>query len=269
MFSIPIKLWEYRDLIWGLSRREFEARYRGSLLGFIWAIVVPLAMLGVYSLVFGSIFGSRWAPPEAATHQTEYAFPLIMFSGLIIFSLFAEPVNRAPGLVLETVSYVKKVVFPLEILPVVVLTGAAINTLVSFGVFLAVFVLLHGLPPATMLLLPLVLLPILLITLGLVYILASLGVFLRDLKHVTSPLTTIILFLSPVFYSVEILPENYRHLIFLNPLTTGILQAQDVIFWGRFPDAGGWLVYLMFSLMFALAGAYWFTRTQKGFADVL
>ncbi|MGE0523584.1 MAG: ABC transporter permease, partial [Variibacter sp.] len=194
-------LWQHRTLIWRLARREFDANFRGSLLGFVWALLIPLAMLGVYSLVFGGIFGSRWPRPNPGA--ASYAFPIIMFWGLILFGLFSEPINRAPGLVLQSASYVKKVVFPLEILPVVALIGGAITAGLSFVIFLAVFVSLYGMPPATILLLPLIVLPILLFTLGIVYLFASLGVFLRDLKNIVPSLTTQALFLAPIYYSMD------------------------------------------------------------------
>jgi lipopolysaccharide transport system permease protein len=260
-------LWHNRTLIGRLARREFEANFRGSLLGLVWAAVIPLAMLGVYSLVFGAIFGSRWPRPEASA--TAYAFPMIMFSGLILFGLFSEPINRAPGLVLESAAYVKKVIFPLEILPIVALINAATTAGISFIIFLIVFVSLYGLPPATALLLPLIVVPILLFTLGFVYIFASLGVFLRDLKNIVAPLTTLALFLAPIFYSMEAVPPGYRTFLWFNPITTGVLQLQQVMFWGSAPGFGEWFLYFVASLGVFGFGAWWFVRTKKAFADVI
>jgi lipopolysaccharide transport system permease protein len=256
-------------LIWRLARREIEARFRGSFLGLFWAVIVPLVMLGVFSLVFGSIFGSRWTRPGAVTFGHEYSFPMVMFLGLILLAVISDPINRAPDLIMANVSYVKKVLFPLEILPVVALVNALVTAAISFVVFLVVFLILYGLPPLTILALPVVLLPLAFMSLGIVYFLASLGVFLRDLAQMTPPLTTAIMFLSPVFYPIEQLPEQYRWMLYLNPLTTGLVEARDVVFWGQLPPLGQWFTYLAASLVVAAAGHYWFSRTKKGFADVV
>jgi lipopolysaccharide transport system permease protein len=269
MFSFLADSWAHRTLIWRLARREIEARFRGSFLGLFWAVIVPLAMLGVFSLVFGSIFGARWTRPGAITFSDEYSFPMIMFLGLILFAILSDPINRAPDLIMANVSYVKKVLFPLEILPVVALVNALVTAAISLVVFLAVFLVLYGLPPVTILVLPAVLLPLAFMTLGIVYFLASLGVFLRDLAQATPLLTTAIMFLSPVFYPIQQLPEQYRWLFYLNPLTTGLVQARDVVFWGHLPSVGEWFAYLAASLVVAAAGHYWFSRTKKGFADVV
>lgn len=269
MFSLFRDSWAHRVLIWRLSRREVEARFRGSFLGLFWAVILPLMMLGVFSLVFGSMFGSRWVRPGDHAGIGDYSYPIVLFSGLIIFGVISEPINRAPRLVLENVAYVKKVVFPLEVLPFVAVINALITASVSFVVFLAVLVFNYGLPPATILALPIVLLPLSLMTLGIVYFFASLGVFLRDLLHVTGPLTTVIMFLSPLLYPLESLPEHYRSWLYLNPLTIGLNHARDVIFWGRLPPAGEWAAYFLASLVVVAAGAAWFTRTKKAFADVV
>jgi len=269
MLTFPAGIWSHRHLIRRLVAREIEARFRGSFLGLFWAIIVPLVMLCVFSLVFGTIFQSRWAQPESASGAAPFSFPMILFIGLIVYGLLAEPLNRAPGLVMENVTYVKKVVFPLEVLPVVALISALVTALVSFAAFLAVFVALYGLPPATILLLPVALLPLVLFVLGCAYVLASLGVFLRDLKQVVPLLTTAMLFLSSVFYAPENVPEQYRWLLFLNPVTPAVTYARDIVFWGRLPDPMGWTVTLLLSLVVASAGAYWFMRTEKAFADVV
>lgn len=269
MFSMCSIVWANRILAWRLARREFEARFRGSFLGLFWAVIMPLAMLGIYTFVFGSIFNARWVRPDQPAVVVEYGFPLVLFSGLIVFGILAEPLARAPSLVMENVSYVKKVVFPLEILPFVTLISALINTSITFVVFLAVYLAGHGLPPATIVFLPIVLLPVMLMTLGIVYLLSSLGVFLRDLKQVMPILTTALLFLSPVFYPLTAVPEAYRGLMLLNPMTLGVLFAQDVIFWGQLPDPIAWVIYMLASSVIFAVGSWWFLRTKKAFADVL
>ncbi|MET4259618.1 lipopolysaccharide transport system permease protein [Bradyrhizobium sp. S3.12.5] len=269
MLSFTAGIWSHRNLIWRLVRREIEARFRGSFLGVFWAIIVPLIMLAVYSLVFGGIFQSRWAGAENGARIDGFAFPMILFVGLITFGILSDPLNRAPGLVMENVSYVKKVVFPLEILPLVALISGLVTALISFAVFLFVFLVAYGAPPATIILLPIVLLPFMLFILGGVYFLASLGVFLRDLKHVMPPITTAMLFLSPVFYSPDALPERYRWLLYANPATSAVVGAREVVFSAQLPNILVWGMSLILSLFIATAGAFWFMRTKKAFADVI
>ena len=199
--------------------------------------------------------------------KTEFA--LILFAGLIVFNLFAECFNRAPGLILANVNYVKKVVFPLEILPWVALGSALFHALISLGVWLIAYLILFGVPHITVLLFPLVILPLLLLIMGLTWALASLGVYLRDVSQFIGILTTVLMFLSPIFYPASALPEAYRHLLLLNPLTPVIEQARDVLFWGKVPDMTILSIYLLMTAFIAWLGFAWFQKTRKGFADVL
>lgn len=256
---------QQRRLIIELAKREVTGRYRGSVLGLLWSFFYPLLMLAVYTFVFSVVFKARWA--GGSDSKTEFA--LVLFAGLMIFNLFAECVNRAPGLVLANTNYVKKVVFPLEILPFVTFAAAAFHLLISFGVWLLFYRIFFGMPPLTVLLLPVVLLPLVLLTLGLSWMLASLGVYLRDVAQIITVFTTILMFLSPIFYSVSSLPAAYQPLLQMNPLTLTIEQARDVMIWGKAPDWTAWAGYLCGAAMMAWLGFAWFQKTRKGFADVL
>ncbi|WP_426320986.1 ABC transporter permease [Pseudoduganella sp. R-43] len=258
-------VWRHRTLLRSLVQREVVGRYRGSFMGILWSFFNPVFMLLVYTFVFSVVFKARWQAGSAS--KTEFA--LVLFAGLIVFNLFAECVNRAPGLVLANVNYVKKVVFPLEILPWVGLGSALFHAAISLAVWLLAYALLFGVPHVTVLLLPLVLLPLLLLIIGLGLALASLGVYLRDVAQFIGIVTTVLMFLSPIFYPASALPEEYRHLLLLNPLTLVIEQARDVLFWGRVPDLATWAVYLLCSSVLAWLGFAWFQKTRKGFADVL
>jgi lipopolysaccharide transport system permease protein len=269
-FSISPKemaasLWRNRSLIKALTQREVIGRYRGSVMGILWSFLNPVFMLLVFTFVFSVVFKARWS--GGSDSKTEFA--LILFAGLIVFNLFAECVNRAPGLILANVNYVKKVVFPLEILPWVALGSALFHALISLVVWLIAYLILFGVPHITVLLLPLVFLPFLLFVIGLSWALASLGVFLRDVSQFTGLITTAMMFLSPIFYPVSALPEAYRHLLLLNPLTPVIEQAREVLFWGKVPDMAILSVYLVGSALIAWLGFAWFQKTRKGFADVL
>lgn len=258
-------LWRNRSLIHASAKREVLGRYRGSALGLLWSFFNPLFMLTVYTFVFSVVFKARWGAGSGS--KTEFA--LVLFAGLIVFNLFAECVNRAPGLILANSNYVKKVVFPLEILPFVGLLSAAYHALISLGVWLAAYLVLFGLPHITALLLPLVILPFALFILGLGWILASLGVFLRDVSQFIGLVTTSLMFLSPIFYPASALPESYRHLLYMNPLTPVIEMTRDLLYWGKTPAPGVVAAYWLATGVIAWLGFAWFQKTRKGFADVL
>jgi homopolymeric O-antigen transport system permease protein len=258
-------LWQYRALILQMIRREVIGRYRGSLLGILWSFFNPILMLAVYTFVFSVVFQARWG--EGTGSKTEFA--IILFAGLIVYSLFAECLNRAPGLILSNVNFVKKVVFPLEILPWVALGASLFHTAISIGVLLIFYVLVNLDFNWTAIFLPLVLLPLAILTMGLSWFLASIGVYLRDVGQTIGIVTTVMLFLSPIFYPVAALPEEYRLLLQLNPLSFIIEQARDVLVWGKPPDWMGLSVYLVCAIMVAWLGLSWFQKTRRGFADVL
>lgn len=264
---LALSLWQHRSLIAQMTRREVLGRYQGSALGLAWSFFNPVFMLAVYTFVFSEIFGARWGGAGAQESKTQFA--VILFAGMIVQGLFAELLNRAPGLVLSNVNYVKKVVFPLEILPVIGMGTALFHALVSLGVLLLAFFLFNGFLHATALLAPLVLLPLVVLTLGLSWLLASLGVFLRDVGQLVGVVTTVLLFMSPVFYPVSAVPERFRALIMANPLTFIIEQLRAVLIWGQWPDWGGLGIYALVALAVAWAGFAWFQKTRRGFADVL
>ncbi len=255
------------ELIRSLIHRDILGRYRGSGLGLLWSLITPLFMLAVYTFVFGTVFATRWGSEQTSSSTAEIA--IILFAGLIVFQLFSEVILRAPSLVLSNVNYVKKVVFPLEILPLVALGSALFHATVSLAVLLAAMLLTQGHIPLTALLLPIVLLPLLFVTAGLGWLLASLGVYVRDIAQVLGPLVTALMFLSPVFFPTSALPEWVRPWLALNPLTLPIEQTRDVLIWGNRPDFGALAVYTVMALAVLAAGLTWFRLTRKGFADVL
>jgi lipopolysaccharide transport system permease protein len=220
----------------------------------------------VYTFVFSVIFKARWG---IGGEESKVGFAITLFAGMIIHSLFAECVNRAPGLILSNVNYVKKVVFPLEILPIVALTAALFQTLVSLVVLLAALVVINGYLYWTVLLLPIVVLPLAIATLGVAWFLASLGVFARDIGQITGIITTVMMFLAPVFYPISALPKQFQPWIMANPLTFIIEQTRAVLLAGRLPDWHGLLFYSLVSGIVAWAGFWWFQKTRKGFADVI
>lgn len=255
-----------RNLIRQMVKREIIGRYRGSIMGLAWSFFNPVLMLAVYTFVFSVIFSARWGLGE---EESKIQFAVVLFAGLIVHGLMAEVLNRAPGLILGNVNYVKKVIFPLEILPVVSIGAALFQSLVSFGVLLIALLYFNGYLPWTAVLTPLVIMPLVILTLGLAWILASLGVFLRDVGQTIGIITTVMLFLAPVFYPAAVLPENIRAWIMVNPLTFIVEQTRQVLIWGHMPDWTGLGIYALAAAAVAWAGFFWFQKTRKGFADVL
>ncbi len=258
--------WKHRALIVQMVRREVVGRYRGSMMGLLWSFLNPVLMLAVYTFVFSVVFSAKWG---IGSGESKADFALILFVGMIVHGVFAECVNRAPTLILNNVNFVKKVVFPLEILPWVAMGATLFHATVSVGVWAIFFVIIKGYLPWTLVFIPLVALPLVLGTLGFAWLLAATGVYLRDVSQTTGIFTTILMFLSPIFYPVSALPENYRGLLALNPLTFLIEQAREVMVWDRLPDFGGLVAHTLGALVIALIGLAWFQKTRRGFADVV
>lgn len=258
-----------RNLIWQMARRDVIGRYKGSIMGLAWSFLNPVFMLAVYTFVFSVIFKSRWGTGVDSAEESKTQFAIILFVGMIVQGLFAEILNRAPSLILSNVNYVKKVVFPLEILPAIALCATLFHSLISLIVLLIAFFIFNGYLQWTLIFIPIVLLPLVILSLGFSWILASLGVFLRDVGQTVTILTTILMFLSPVFYPITAIPEDIRPWVMLNPLTFIIEQARDVLVFGHFPNWSGLLWYLFFATLVSWAGYAWFQKTRKGFADVI
>lgn len=256
-----------RHLIHEMARRAVIGRYRGSVFGVAWSFFTPIFLLLVYTFVFAVVFKARWGGLGGEESKTQFA--IILFVGLIVHGLFAEVLNRAPSLIVSNVNYVKKVVFPLEILPIVELMAAIFHCFVSLLVLMAATLLLGGSIYWTACLIPLILLPLILFTLGMAWFLASIGVFLRDVGQIVGMLTMVVLFLSPVFYPVSALPEAYQPWIFLNPLTFIIEQAREVLIRGALPNWQGLFLYCVIASLVAWLGYSLFQKTRKGFADVI
>lgn len=263
--EVVVSIWGNRSLIASLARRDVTGRYRGSVVGLLWSFFNPVFMLAVYTFFFSVVFKARWA--GGSDSKTEFA--LIAFAGLIIFNLFVECINRAPSLVLGNVNFVKKVVFPLEVLPVVTVVSALFHAAISSAVWLVFYSLFFGVPHVTVVLMPLVFVPLVLTILGLSWILASLGVYLRDVSQVVSIFTGALMFLSPIFYPVSAMPEGFQAVIQFNPLTPAIETARNLLIYGKGLSLIAYCIEVAISIGVAWVGFAWFQKTRKGFADVL
>lgn len=259
-------LGRHAPLIWRMARREVLARYRGSFIGLGWSLIQPLMMLCVYTFVFSVVFQSRWG---TGGDQSQSAFALTLFISIITYNIFSELINMAPGIILNNVSYVKRVVFPLEILPVVTLVSVLINTLFSLLAWLCGMMVLGNGIPWTALLIPVVWLPLVLFSLGCAYFLSSLGVFIRDIGATVSIITTVFLFMSPIFYPLSSIPEQFHFLCRFNPFALFVEDARRVALWGRLPDWTAYGVGLAVSLIVFTLGYAWFVKSKRAFADVM
>ena len=260
-------LWCNRQLIVQMTKREVVGRYKGSAMGLAWSFFNPVFMLVVYTFVFSEIFKARWG--AVGVDESKTLFAVVLFVGMIVLSLFSEVLSRAPSLILSNVNYVKKVVFPLEILPIIAMGAALFHSLISLCVLLAAFALFNGYVQWTAVFTPVVLLPLVITTVGLAWILAAIGVFLRDVGQAIGVILTVLLFLSPVFYPITAVPEKFQAYIIANPLTFIIEQAREVLVWGHVPDWQGLSFYTLGAFFVAWAGFALFQKTRKGFADVL
>ncbi len=255
----------YFDLLYQLTRREVSGRYKGSFLGIFWSFVNPLLMLVVYTIFFSMIMKIRWGEGD----ENRMDFAILLFVGLVLYGFVAECINRAPGLITANVNYVKKVVFPIEILPVVSCGSAFFHWLISMLVLmLALIISGHGVPLTAILIFP-VMLPLVVYALGIGWVLASIGVFMRDLNQVVGVFTQVLMFMSPVFYPASKIPEGYRGVFFANPLTVLIEQARAVLVFGNQPAWTELVAQLAIASIVAGAGFWLFQITKRGFADVL
>lgn len=255
-----------RELIRQLTHQEIVGRYRGSLLGIAWSLVTPVLMLLIYTFVFSVVFGARWGE---IGNGSKAAFAVVLFAGMAVFSLFSDVVVRAPTLVMANTNYVKRVVFPLEILPIVQMGNALFHFAVNMIAWLVAAWWVLGSVPWTAFLLPLVLGPLLLGTLGLAWLLASLGVFVRDMAQTVGLFVTALMFMTPIFYPAMAIPEKYRWLIDLNPLAQVVEQSRAVMIAGSVPSGAWFITAWAIGLALHWLGFAWFQKTRRGFADVL
>jgi lipopolysaccharide transport system permease protein len=256
----------HRELLWELVKRDFIGRYKGSALGVVWSLFNPLLMLAIYTFVFSVALKARWGENVG---NGKVAFAIVLFSGIVVHTFFAECLNRAPSLIVSHANYVKKVVFPLEVLPWMALLSALLHFLVSFTVLL-VFCLIDGVAiRPSILLVPVALLPLVLMIIGLTWVLASLGVYLRDLSQIMGVFTSIALFLAPIFYPIESLPAAYQALLKWNPISLPVIQIRNLLLWAKPFEWGAWSVSLAVGVTICVVGYWWFQKSRRGFADVV
>ncbi|MEN5207889.1 ABC transporter permease [Stenotrophomonas terrae] len=256
---------KHRSLTFELTQREVLGRYRGASFGLLWSLISPFLMLVVYTMAFGFIMKGRW--PGSTGSTTDFA--LILFAGLTVHGFFAECFTRAPQLIVSNTGYVKRVVFPLDILVWSMTLSALFHLLMNMVVLLLMYLCVKGSIHATALLLPVVVLPLVILTVGIGWITSALGVYLRDIGQIAGVIAAAMLFLSSAIIPVESVPASYRVVFELNPLTFIINQVREVVIWGRLPDWAGLGLYTLIACVVAFIGHRLFNKLRVGFADVL
>jgi lipopolysaccharide transport system permease protein len=267
--SSPIDLFQAIWRNWGLirasSKRDIQSRYKGTFLGLFWSLIQPILMLVIYTFVFSEVFKAKWG----GGHESKSEFAVILFAGLLVFNFLSECLVRSPSLVIANSNYVKKVVYPLEILPISALVAALFHALIALLAWLGARWLFIGAPPTTIFFLPIVWLPMCLFALGLMWFFSSVGVYLRDVGQFVSLLVTLLMFASPIFFPISAIPTEYRYWIEANPLTPVIEMTRDVLHWGRLPDLMHVMYLYLSGAVVCWLGFWFFQKTRKGFADVL
>lgn len=257
--------WKNRQLIKQLVLREVSGRYQGTYLGSLWIVLDPLFMLSVYTFVFRVIFNRHWTSAD----ETIIEFSIILFSGLLIFNIFRETVSSAPRLIIRNANYIKKIVFPLEVLTCVSILSSLFHFCVSLLLLLAIYLVVNAQLHVAVLYVPLILFPFIIILFGASFFLSSLGVYFRDLGQIIGMVVMAVLFMSAIFYPIESVPEQYRVWFYLNPAAFTIDQFRGAVIWGRTPQWEWLLYYYAISVVVGWLGLFWFQKTRKGFADVL
>jgi lipopolysaccharide transport system permease protein len=265
--SMVRRLWGHRDLAMQLSIRSVRSGYGGSVLGLFWVVFKPLLMLGVYTFVFGVVFKSRFYKTGEAFNPID--FGLALFAGLSVFTLLSDMLGKAPSLIRANGNFVKRVVFPLDVLVLSEFGATVFNFLITMAIFVVALAIRYGGLPLSSASAPVIILPFMMFTLGLSWLLASLGAYLPDLNQLVGVVVSVLMFVSPIFFPVSALPHALQDLMFLNPVASAVEQVRAAFFLGHWPDP---LVLLRQYLTGGLTlwlGWAWFELTRKGFADVL
>jgi len=279
----PSSLISFWRILWQLGWRDIQMRYKGSFLGLFWSLLTPVLNVVLYTFLFSVVFKSQWGEEftpsgsvagagagalsgDSAGHS-QYA--IILFTGLLLHAFLSDILVRSCLVVTQQANLVKKVVFPLHVLPAVVVFASVFQLLVSGVVLLAGLIFMGAELHGAMITLPLLCLPLALMSLGLAWILAALGVYVRDLGQIMGWLVTALMFSAPILYPLKTISASWGPWLYFNPLTFVVEEVRHVIFAGTWPDWSGWWIYCGVSLVVAMAGAKFFDWTKEGFADDL
>lgn len=261
--EIPRSLSRNRALIWALTKREVLGRYRGSVIGLLWSFLNPLIMLAVYTFVFGTVFKVRWTPEGTSTGT----FALVLFAGMLIFNIFSECATKAPTLLVNNPNFVKKIVFPLEILPFVTVGVSLFHFLVSLLVWLLFYVCLFGIPNITIALIPVIVIPLSALILGITWCLAALGVYVKDTTQIIGNFVTIVQFATPIFYPLAAVPQPFQSALLLNPLTVAVEAFRGLLLWGTIYNLYLFGMFVTLCFIGCCLGFVLFQRVRPDFSE--
>jgi lipopolysaccharide transport system permease protein len=252
------------ELVRSLARKELQAKYRGSALGFAWAMLTPAVMIAIYTFIFAGLFGARFG-----AQGTKWDYALYLFCGLLPWTAFQESMQSASNVIINHANLVKRVVFPLEALPLAQVLAAHATQLFGMIVLLAAVLIVRRELHATLLWLPVLFVPQVFFVLGAAWFVASLGVFLRDTAQVVALALVAWFFLTPIIYPEQVIPARYQRLASLNPFAPLVRSYRRVIIEGSPPGWNGMLYFAAVALVVFLFGYWWFARSRKNFADVI
>lgn len=255
-----------RELIYQFSKRDVISRYKGSFLGIIWSFITPLIMLAIYTFVFSVIFQAKWG---TGIEVSKAQFALTLFCGLITYNVFSEMINKSATLIINNQNYVKKVVFPLEILPLSTLGSVLVHFIISLIALLLGELIFMGGIPWTVFFLPIVILPLLFTTLAFSYLISFLGVYIRDISYTVAIAINVLFYLTPIFYPMEAVPEYFRSIMSLNPLTSIVESMRAILLYNQIPNFLELFIWIVISMIFMLIAYAGFIRTKRGFSDVI
>ncbi len=252
-------------LLGRLIKKDIEQKYKGSILGLLWSVLVPIFMLIVYTYFFSEIFQAKWGGEVS----DKYWFAMVLFCGLSSFNMISEVMNRATSLIPSHVNYVKKVVFPLELLPVMITMSALFNAVISYIVLMIAELILYKKIPVTIFLIFPAFLPLIILCIGIGLFISAVSVYLKDVANAISVIVTVLMYISPVFFSLDVVPESFRFVCSCNPLTYIIENFRNVVLYGNNLNILYFLFSMIYSVVFFVLGWVVFERTKEGFADIL
>ncbi len=254
-----------RGLIRAMVQRDVVSRYKGSVLGLFWSFLNPLMMLGIYTFVFQYIFKAKWGDDREITAH----FASIMFAGLLMHMWFAEVATKAIYMIIGNVNYVKKVIFPLDILGWNIIFSSTVQFLCGFIVLIFVTIGFGGAISGNILLIPLVIIPFMFFLIGCVYLLSTLSVFFRDVEQVVNTSLTVLLFTSTIFFPIEMVPSFLKNVIKLNPLTIPVETFRGVVFGMNTINYIDVAIYTLCTFLFSIISYAFFVRLKRIFSDVI
>lgn len=254
-----------RYLFIQMVKRDIKLKYKGSVLGMLWSIIIPLFMLIIYTFVFSVIFQAKWDTRQSS----KFEFALLLYCGLCVFNMLSDIMNRSTTLIFSNVNYVKKTIFPLEILPMTITFSALFNWFINIIILIIANIIINQTLSFRLYQIFIVIVPFIFLCIGVSYILSSLSVYLKDLSNAISLLVMILMYMSPVFYSLNSVPKAYQIFCMFNPITYVIENLRNIIIYDKNISIYYLILSIMSSIVCYFVGKYVFKKTRVGFADVL